>query len=175
MVKKSEWQQKVGYFFIQPQKELLCENNKVAFETGSGLGRIALWKRGRILTQPPVRPRNSQQKRGKVFSKQSRNSVWYNTYSVSRNLKLQQQQQSLFSFNFSLRARRLLVLVHVVERRIDLILGWFSNRTGTSVDNGARKSNNWLTNGRAANWAPEVVFSPFRALSRRQLTFPSCC
>ena len=32
-----------------------------------------------------------------------------------------------------------------------------------------------LTNGRAANWAPEVVFSPFRALSRRQLTFPSCC
>ena len=32
-----------------------------------------------------------------------------------------------------------------------------------------------LTNGRAANWAPEVVFSPFRALSRRQLTSPSCC
>jgi len=31
-----------------------------------------------------------------------------------------------------------------------------------------------LTNGRAANWAPEVVFSPFRTLSRRQLTFPSC-
>ena len=32
-----------------------------------------------------------------------------------------------------------------------------------------------LTNGRAANWAPEVVFSPFHALSRRQLTFLSCC
>ena len=32
-----------------------------------------------------------------------------------------------------------------------------------------------LTNGRGANWAPDVVFSPFRALSRRQLTFPSCC
>ena len=32
-----------------------------------------------------------------------------------------------------------------------------------------------LTNGRAANWAPEVVFSPFRALFCRQLTFPSCC
>ena len=31
-----------------------------------------------------------------------------------------------------------------------------------------------LTNGRAANWAPEVVFSPFPALSCRQLTFPSC-
>ena len=27
--------------------------------------------------------------------------------------------------------------------------------------------------GRGTNWAPEVVFSPFRALSRRQLTFPS--
>ena len=24
------------------------------------------------------------------------------------------------------------------------IIGWFSNRTGTSVDDGARKSNNWL-------------------------------
>ena len=32
-----------------------------------------------------------------------------------------------------------------------------------------------LTNGRAANWVPEVVFSRFRALSRRQLTFPSSC
>ena len=32
-----------------------------------------------------------------------------------------------------------------------------------------------LTNGRAANWAPEVAFSPFRALSCRQLTFPFCC
>jgi len=30
-----------------------------------------------------------------------------------------------------------------------------------------------LTNGRAVNWAPEVAFSPFRALSRRQQTFPS--
>ena len=29
-----------------------------------------------------------------------------------------------------------------------------------------------VTNGREANWAPEVAFSPFRALSRRQLTFP---
>ena len=32
-----------------------------------------------------------------------------------------------------------------------------------------------LTNGRAANWAPEVEFSIFRALSRSQLTFPFCC
>ena len=29
-----------------------------------------------------------------------------------------------------------------------------------------------LTNGRAANWAPEVEFSPYRALSSRQMTFP---
>ena len=29
-----------------------------------------------------------------------------------------------------------------------------------------------VPNGRAANWAPEVAFSPFRALSRPQLTFP---
>ena len=32
-----------------------------------------------------------------------------------------------------------------------------------------------LTNGRAANWAPEVAFSPFRAFSCRHLTFPFCC
>ena len=54
-------------------------------------------------------------------------------------------------------------------------LGWFSNRTGTSVDDGARKSTTGLTNGTAANGAPEVEFSPYRALSRRQMTFPFCC
>ena len=32
-----------------------------------------------------------------------------------------------------------------------------------------------LTNGRGANWAPEIEFSPFRALSRRQMTFAFCC
>ena len=32
-----------------------------------------------------------------------------------------------------------------------------------------------LINGRAANWVPEVEFSPFRTLTRRQMTFPSCC
>ena len=31
-----------------------------------------------------------------------------------------------------------------------------------------------LTNGRAANWASEVEFSPYRALSRRQMTFSFC-
>ena len=28
--------------------------------------------------------------------------------------------------------------------RFKVLLGWFSNRTGTSVDDGVRKSNNWL-------------------------------
>ena len=32
-----------------------------------------------------------------------------------------------------------------------------------------------LTNGRATNWAPEVEFSGFRALSRREMTFAFCC
>lgn len=59
VIKRSEWQQKVGYLFIQPREELLCEFNEVAFETGSGLDQIALWDRGRILTQPPVWPRKS--------------------------------------------------------------------------------------------------------------------
>ena len=59
VIKRSEWQQKVGYFFIQPREELLCEFDEVAFETVSGLGQIALWDRGRILTQPPVWPRKS--------------------------------------------------------------------------------------------------------------------
>ena len=31
-----------------------------------------------------------------------------------------------------------------------------------------------LTNGRARNWRPEVEFTPFRALPRRQMTFPFC-
>ena len=44
---------------------------------------------------------------------------------------------------------------------------------GTSVDDGMRKSNNWLDQWQ--NWAPEVEFSPFHALSCRQLTFPFCC
>ena len=32
-----------------------------------------------------------------------------------------------------------------------------------------------LTNGTAANLAPEVEFSPNWAFSRRQMTFPFCC
>ena len=32
-----------------------------------------------------------------------------------------------------------------------------------------------LTNGRGANWTPTFEFSPFRALSRRQMTFLFCC
>ena len=41
-------------------------------------------------------------------------------------------------------------------------------QNGNVTDDGPRKSNNWfdgLTNRRATNLAPEVVFSPFRALS----------
>ena len=32
-----------------------------------------------------------------------------------------------------------------------------------------------LTNGIARNWEPEVEFSPFRALSRRQMSSCSVC
>ena len=32
-----------------------------------------------------------------------------------------------------------------------------------------------LTNGRVANWVPEVEFSPFRALTHRQMTSLFCC
>ena len=38
VIKRSEWQQKVGYFFIQPREEPLCENNEVALETWVGVG-----------------------------------------------------------------------------------------------------------------------------------------
>ena len=38
-----------------------------------------------------------------------------------------------------------------------------------------RNQTTGLTNGKEANWAPEVEFSPFHTLSRRQLTFPFCC
>ena len=73
---------------------------------------------------------------------------------------------------------RLCVLACARVRECYNILGWFSNRTGMSVDDRATALANQttsLTNGRAANWAPKVVFSPLRALSRRQLTFQSCC
>ena len=36
----------------------------------------------------------------------------------------------------------------------------------------ARANQTSLTNDRARNWRPEVEFTPFRALSRRQMTFP---
>ena len=38
-----------------------------------------------------------------------------------------------------------------------------------------RNQTTGLTNGKEVNWAPEVEFSPFHMLSRRQLTFPFCC
>ena len=56
-----------------------------------------------------------------------------------------------------------------------ILLRWFSNRTGTSVDDGARNQTTSLTNGRVPNWVAEVEFSPFRALSRSQITFSFCC
>ena len=58
---------------------------------------------------------------------------------------------------------------------IIVIIGLLSNRTGTSVDDGARKSNNWLDQWLSDKWAPEVEFIPFHALCRRQMTFPFCC
>ena len=48
-------------------------------------------------------------------------------------------------------------------------------RTGTSIDDGARKSNNWLDQLHSANGAPGVEFGPYRALSRRQMMFLFCC
>ena len=57
-----------------------------------------------------------------------------------------------------------------------LLLGWFSKKTKErerQLTTSRANETTGLTNGRGANWAPEVVFSPFRALSCRQLTFPS--
>ena len=72
-----------------------------------------------------------------------------------KNKNKKQQKISLFDLF------RILVPV-ATERERQLMTARANQTTG-------------LTNGRVANWAPEVVFSPFRALSRRQLTFPSCC
>ena len=47
-------------------------------------------------------------------------------------------------------------------------IGRFSNRTGTSVDDGARKSNNWLDQWQSGKLAAKVTFSPFPR------AFPSC-
>ena len=54
-------------------------------------------------------------------------------------------------------------------------LGWLSNRTGTSLDDGARKSNNWLDQMQRGKSGTGSCVSPFRPLSCRQLMFPFCC
>ena len=47
----------------------------------------------------------------------------------------------------------LLVSVASLDLKVPNILGSFSNRTGTSVDDGARKLNNWLDQWqRMAEW-----------------------
>ena len=61
-----------------------------------------------------------------------------------------------------------------VRRNIRQWADLATERERQSTTARAHQTTGW-TNGRAANLAPEVVFSPFRALSRRQLTFPSCC
>ena len=72
-----------------------------------------------------------------------------------KNKNKKQQKISLFDLF------RILVPV-ATERERQLMTARANQTTG-------------LTNGREANWAPEVKFSSFRALSRRQMTFSSCC
>ena len=40
-------------------------------------------------------------------------------------------------------------------------VGWFSNRTGTSVDDGARKSNNWLDQWQSGKFSTASRVSSF--------------
>ena len=54
-------------------------------------------------------------------------------------------------------------------------LGWLSNRTGTSLGDGARKSNNWLDQMQSGKSGSGSGVSPFRPLSCRQLMFPFWC
>ena len=56
-------------------------------------------------------------------------------------------------------------------------IGWFSNRTGTSVDDGARKSNNWLDqwqSGRAASWRSRPVAKSASSESRARVIITPC-
>ena len=50
-----------------------------------------------------------------------------------------------------------------------------TERNVTELTTARANQTTGLTNDCAANWAPEVEFSPFCALSRRQMTFPFCC
>ena len=50
------------------------------------------------------------------------------------------------------------------------LLGWFSNKTGTSVDDGARKLNKWLDQWQSANWVQKswlVLSARFPVVDRR--------
>ena len=49
----------------------------------------------------------------------------------------------------------------------------FSNTTGTSVNDGTRKLNIWLDQWQSGKLGIRSRVSPFRAFSRRQLTFLS--
>ena len=53
-----------------------------------------------------------------------------------------------------------------------IFFSWFCIDTGITA---RANQTTGLTNGRTANWEPEVAFSSFCMLSRRQLTFLFCC
>ena len=55
------------------------------------------------------------------------------------------------------------------------LLDRFSKDNAAAVTTARADQSNSLTNGRAANWAPEVAFSFFPALYHRQQTSPFCC
>ena len=92
---------------------------------------------------------------------------------------------SKFLARFLLLYRAKRAPAYVNYRRRGLVSNFFEYRASHKADLATERERllttaranqtTGLTNGRAANWVPEVESSPFRALSRRQITFPFCC
>ena len=61
---------------------------------------------------------------------------------------------------------------HDTQHSIDLPATFVANRTGTSIDDGARKSNSWLDQWQSGKLGTGSRVCALRAVSRRQLTFP---
>ena len=89
-------------------------------------------------------------------------SLWH-MHLLSHNVILWLNQLVLFNF----------CLGYTLENYYyGLVLADLEKRTRRQWLQYAQIRKMGLTNGRAANWAPEVEFSIFRTLSRSQLTFP---
>ena len=124
------------------------------------------------------------------LSKYSGTSVWRKTFFALVMVKYRQKKQEIKPRLFDIsrftvfernsgEGRRSEVSLKEMNVNIYIyLLGYWADLATDrerQLTTARANQSNGLTNGRATNWAPEVKFGRFRALSRRQMTFPFCC